>query len=148
MAGSAADNVFLDVTVTPDWDWHVTYRNTIEDVLYYAYSRSYIITGVEDTEELITTPQALSLYQNFPNPFNPLTTISFDLPYTERVKLSIYDVQGRLVKTLVDESRLAGKHAVTWNGRNNRGTKVKSGVYFLRLDTVRGAQTRKIVLIR
>jgi hypothetical protein len=148
MATSANDEVYMDVHITPDWNWHVTYRNGIEAKLYYAYAEDYIITGVEEDIEEQIIPQALMLDQNYPNPFNPVTTISFSLPSAGRVVISIYDIQGRHVKTLIDETKLAGSHSLTWDARNNRSARVASGVYFIRLTFNGTIQTRKLVLLR
>ncbi len=85
---------------------------------------------------------------NRPNPFNPKTTITFDLPETGRVKLGIYDLQGRLVKLLVEGDKEAGGHAVAWNGETASGSHAASGVYFYRLDTPGGSVSAKMVLLQ
>lgn len=88
------------------------------------------------------------LDQNFPNPFNPRTTIRFGLRSRGPVGLRIYDVSGRLVRTLVDSELEAGPHRVVWDGRNNGGSQVASGVYFCRLATGEYKKSRKIVLFK
>lgn len=100
-------------------------------------------------------PAAFQLKANFPNPFNPTTTIAFDLPNASRITLVIYDVLGRKVKTLLDARAAAGHYTVQWNGNNDAGQPVASGVYFYRLSTspseggLKGvSQTRKMMLIR
>ncbi|UCG51696.1 MAG: T9SS type A sorting domain-containing protein [Candidatus Latescibacterota bacterium] len=90
----------------------------------------------------------LELHQNHPNPFNPVTTISFTLPRKMRATLSIYNVRGQLVTTLMDDTRDAGSHEVIWNGRDARGNPVGSGVYFYRLTTGDRTFTRKMVLLK
>ncbi|MCD6380276.1 T9SS type A sorting domain-containing protein, partial [bacterium] len=87
------------------------------------------ITDVKDT------PAINKLYGNFPNPFNPTTTIKFETKVKGHISIQIYDVAGRLVNTLVNDVREAGSHTETWNGINNRGASVASGVYFYRMDT-------------
>ncbi len=94
------------------------------------------------------TPRAFVLYQNYPNPFNPSTTIRFDLPAASNTVLRIFDVTGRLVATLADGRMDAGQHTVVWNGKNNRGRIVASGVYFCRLQAGKLVATRKIVVLR
>ena len=84
----------------------------------------------------------------YPNPFNPSTTISFDLPTAGRVKLGVFNVNGALIATLLDEVREAGRHDVPWNGRDARGRTVASGVYFYRLETGTGVTTKKLMLLR
>ena len=88
------------------------------------------------------------LGQNFPNPFNPTTTIAFELKVPTRVTLRVYDVTGRLVTTLLDEERPAGDNFVPWDGRNSTGNNVGSGVYFYALQTERRTFSRKMVLIK
>jgi hypothetical protein len=91
-----------------------------------------------------------SLAQNYPNPFNPTTKISFYVPdgKVKHVSLIIYDVKGARVKTLVDETRRGGKHTVEWDGRNNAGGLVASGVYFYRLVEGDFADTKKMMLLK
>ena len=94
------------------------------------------------------TPRAVTLHQNVPNPFNPTTSIRFDLPAASRVRLTIFDVNGRLVSTLADEDMQAGTKEVTWNGLDNEGRKAASGVYFYRLSTPGQITSRKMILLR
>jgi len=91
---------------------------------------------------------AVALQQNYPNPFNPQTNIAFDLPRTGQVRLDIVDVQGRHVRTLVDESRDQGHHTVIWNGTNDAGQRVASGTYVYRLITDDLVQSRTMVLVK
>lgn len=103
-----------------------------------------IVTGVDDTPRGRT-----SLGQNFPNPFNPVTTIAFELPeQAGRVTLRVFDVEGGLVRTLVDERRRAGRNFVTWDGANDAGAQVASGVYFYHLRTSGYRETLKMVLLK
>jgi hypothetical protein len=93
-------------------------------------------------------PKDFELSQNFPNPFNPSTTIPYALPQAEKVTLVIYNVLGQKVTTLADKlPREAGYHAVIWDGRNDGGVKVASGVYFLRMQAGKFVKTRKMLLI-
>ena len=89
------------------------------------------------------------LHRNVPNPFNPATTISFTLPSPRTVDLRVYDIGGRLVRTLVDgESGSGGVNSVVWDGGDNDGRPVASGVYFYRIETGPYTESRKMVLIR
>jgi YVTN family beta-propeller protein len=89
-----------------------------------------------------------NISQNVPNPFNPETRISFTLPDAEHVRLIIYDVAGREVRRLVDRRLPADHYTVTWNGKNNRGSSVASGVYFYRIAAGKNIATKKMVLLR
>lgn len=102
------------------------------------------VTGVGDRP----AATALELHPNCPNPFNPQTTIAYTLPQAGRVSLRVYDVAGRLVRTLVDDVEEAGGHVTTWGGRDGRGVAVVSGVYFVRLESESGVRTRKMVLLK
>jgi len=104
-----------------------------------------IALGVDEDTVL---PRALVLAGNHPNPFNPATTISFAVPRTGEVQLAVYDIAGRRVATLVDGVVTAGHHEVTWQGRNDRGQNVASGVYFCRLVDGESLQTRKMLLVK
>ncbi len=93
-------------------------------------------------------PKEYALNQNFPNPFNPTTQISFDLPQAGKVDLSIYNVLGQNVRTLVSQDMEAGNHTVTWDGRSNEGTQVASGVYFYRLSAGSFNRTMKMMMLK
>ncbi len=93
-------------------------------------------------------PGQVVLHQNSPNPFNPQTTIRFELPSVMRVQLSIFDVHGRLVRTLIDEQRGAGASTAEWNGRDDKGAAVATGVYFYVLEAGGSRSQRKMVLLK
>ncbi|MBW6513477.1 MAG: T9SS type A sorting domain-containing protein [Candidatus Syntrophosphaera sp.] len=88
------------------------------------------------------------LLQNFPNPFNPETTIGFDLPQAGKTNLSIYNVKGQLVKTLVDGDLGFGRHSYLWNGTDNGGNSVSSGLYFYRLSSGGHTESRRMMLLK
>jgi hypothetical protein len=101
-----------------------------------------------DALPVIQTP-GIILHPCYPNPFNPVTTIGYDLQDPATVTLAIYDVTGKLVQTLVSsESTTAGHHEVVWKGRDQEGRVVAAGVYFYRLDARGYSETRKMVLVR
>ena len=110
----------------------------------------FSIAGVFDATGAGETPgsPALHLAQNFPNPFNPKTTIRFQLPEAGKVSLGIYDASGRLVRLIYDERMEAGDHAASWNGRDALGRPVVSGVYFARLSTPTEELSRRMVLLK
>ena len=94
------------------------------------------------------TPSAYNLAQNFPNPFNPSTTIRYDMKEKGLVRIKIYNVAGALVRTLVDDMKDTGAYSILWDGRNNAGTAVASGIYFYKMETKGFSQTRKMVMLR
>ncbi len=101
------------------------------------------VTGLGDAPALV-----LALDQNRPNPFNPRTEIRFSLPAEQHATLKIYNLEGRLVRTLVDEVLTAGAHKAVWSGQDNHGARVASGLYFYRLGTKQGILTRKMMLLK
>ncbi len=102
---------------------------------------SELITGIENNSNQM--PLRFSLDQNFPNPFNPSTVITYQLPIHSFVILKIYDVLGREVRTLVNESQHSGNHSVNFSDKN-----LSSGVYFYRLEAGIFTETKKLVLLR
>jgi hypothetical protein len=105
--------------------------------------------AIENPEQPGDTPAAaLSLLQNYPNPFNPQTTIAFSLAQSERVSLAVHDLQGRLVRTLVDEVRPAGQQQIVWDGTDDAGRRVASGTYMYRLQTADRLLTRSMVMVK
>ncbi len=95
-----------------------------------------------------TIPERFALHPNFPNPFNPNTTIRFDVAKTGRVKIQIYNVLGQLVNTLVNSEMETGKYDIQWNGKDARSVPVSSGIYICRLVTDGYVKSRKMVLVR
>ena len=100
-------------------------------------------------------PQNFALDQNFPNPFNPLTVIRYQLPVESRVKLKISNILGQEVKRLADEIQDAGYKSVVWNSTNDQGNPVASGIYFYRMEATSVndptnifSQVRKLILMR
>jgi hypothetical protein len=102
------------------------------------------LTAVEAAE----TPARFALRQNAPNPFNPRTSIEFDLPSLERVRLDVFQPGGRHVRTLVDRVMSAGRHEVTWDGRDDHGTALSSGIYLYRIQAGRHTKSRRMVLLK
>jgi hypothetical protein len=94
-------------------------------------------------------PTSYALHPNRPNPFNPVTTIGFDVPAPGgHVELVIYDVAGRVVRVLVSTRQTPGEHTATWEGQDERGNRVASGVYFVRMTASSFTRTRKLVLLK
>lgn len=117
---------------------NVTAINTVIDNLLAA-------TGVNEEP---ATPREFELKQNFPNPFNPTTRLTFTMPAAQKVSLKIYDAQGRLVQTLIDAPLSAGRHEVEWNGLNQQNEFAASGVYFYILQSGNFRATKKMILMR
>ncbi len=95
-----------------------------------------------------TLPTRFELSQNYPNPFNPTTTITLSLPQESKVSLEVYDITGRKVRTLLKEALPAGVHKISWDGRNENGEAVGSGVYIYRVVAGAFKESRKMALLR
>lgn len=93
-------------------------------------------------------PRTFVLRQNYPNPFNPQTVISYELPAADHVRLKIYNVLGQRIRTLIDRYQTEGLYSVVWDGRDDRGERVASGVYFYRLQTSDRTEIRKSLLLK
>jgi hypothetical protein len=102
-------------------------------------------TGVADPQ---AAAPLVRLAQNVPNPFRPTTSISYELAGDGRVSLRIFDVSGRVVRTLVDRHQSGSLHTIEWNGTDDRGHSVPSGVYFYLLEAPGVSETRRMVLSR
>ena len=105
-----------------------------------------IITSVNDFTDL--HPENFRLFQNFPNPFNPTTTISYNLPEDTEVNLKIYNLFGQEVRRLVNEVQPAGSKSVVWNGKDASGRFVSSGLYLYRLEAKNNVQYRKMLFLK
>jgi hypothetical protein len=105
-------------------------------------------TGIGDDRVPDTGVPGVALLPNYPNPFNPSTTIRYEVAESQPIQLAIYDVQGRLVRSLVNRVEPSGVRQVTWQGRGRDGNAVSSGIYFVRLTGEGQTVTRKIVLIK
>ncbi|MBN2069899.1 MAG: T9SS type A sorting domain-containing protein [Candidatus Krumholzibacteriota bacterium] len=126
---------------------------TWTDNRYPATSQSDIYAGRayfngSTDAEIPDLPAAGYLSQNFPNPFNPVTTIEFGLERDSHLSLSIYDAAGRIIRKIVDEGRPAGHYAEAWDGKDANGNAVASGVYFFKLETETLKRSRKMILLR
>jgi len=132
------------------------YVNLREDSLYTFtpaadISKFTVLVGkAEAIKEQLESipPKELSLGQNYPNPFNPLTAIPVSVPITTEVKLKVYDVLGKEVKTLYSGSLTPGRHFFHWDGRDERRNALATGVYFYRLQAASLVQTKKLILLR
>lgn len=113
---------------------------------YHCYD-SDVSVGVRDDEHS-PLPESVKLGQNFPNPFNPTTEISFSVPKAGHVTLTVFNILGQKLATLVDQELSAGEHSVIWDGRNEKGETAASGVYFYSLQTAEASESRKMLLVK
>lgn len=137
-------------TVDSGWSWAAGFWYKVAAVDIHGNESLYAVFGPDMVtgDDPMPLPDATFLAQNFPNPFNPITNIRFGLKEQGHMSLRIYDAAGRLIITLIDESRPAGNYNAEWNGRDKNGSIVASGVYFYRLSAEEFVQTKKMVLLR
>ena len=131
-------------------------RRFIDSHVQPGVQYSYVLAvvkqdGSEVLSRVVTAKikiQTLVLEQNYPNPFNPSTTISYTLPDRMRVRLAVYNLEGRLVKMLVNKTMGSGLKTVSWDGADANGNPVASGVYFYQLNAGGRVLTRKMILLK
>lgn len=143
------NNMISSIPHPNDYYWmQIKTSGMITDatVSYNEIKYSDIVSAIGETSILI--PDNFVLHQNFPNPFNPTTTIQYEIPQNTNVLLKIYNILGEEVKTLVNEYQSAGKKTTRWNGTNNFNIPVGSGVYFYRMNSEKISLTKKLMLVR
>ena len=133
------------IVIFPDFDLA---GRTQDNICYFdniSFSPSNSV-GVDNRSE--TLPQGFALEQNFPNPFNPFTTLRYDLPEDALVNITIYDMMGRVVSNLVSSQQRAGYKSIQWNATNDAGSPVSAGIYLYMIQAGDFRQTRKMVLLK
>ena len=140
----------LDLSIgTNLLSWSVFVSDGIDTVLSDDSTR-YLTLAIEQLGNELSAlqPNRFSLHQNYPNPFNPVTKITFELAKSEFVSLNVYDVNGNLVKNLINREKVPGEYDVNWDGTNNAKENVAGGVYFYRIDTDSYSSTKKMILLK
>ena len=129
------------------WSVFVTDRM---DTVFSDPTTRYLTLSLDQlgTEFPKIQPERFSLHQNYPNPFNPVTKITFELAKSEFVSLNVYDVNGNLVKNLINRVKVPGEYDVNWDGTNKAKENVAGGVYFYRIDTDSYSSTKKMILLK
>jgi hypothetical protein len=144
LVGSSTEETYLDPIGTGTWYYRVTavdvHGNEGEG------SAELEVTNLTAVPEVM--PEVFALHTNRPNPFNPRTIIGFDLPEERFVTLTVYALDGRRIATLVQESLPAGRHEVAWQGRDDLGRSVATGLYAYRIEAGDFRQTKKMILLR
>ena len=112
----------------------------------------YLIRTIPDIENATASiqelPSSFYLHNNYPNPFNPVTTLRYDLPEDAVVNITIYDMLGRVVSNLVSSQQNAGYKSIQWNATNNAGQPVSAGLYLYTIQAGKFRQTKKMVLLK
>lgn len=140
------DKIALNILYT---DLYGKSGNRAETFDTYSFT-TFTFGSPTDIDDNATTqlPEEFLLQQNYPNPFNPVTTITYAIPQESHVKLVVYDLLGREVATLINNQQNAGNHTIQWNGTNNSGNNVSSGIYIYKLETDSFNDAKKMILLR
>jgi hypothetical protein len=147
---SVFDEIYAAQSMLAAIEWDVSVSDGVEEVmaengpLTVGINASDAVLSID--EELL--PDKFALHQNYPNPFNPITTLRYDLPKNSLVNIIIYDLLGRQVKTLVNQTQNAGFKSIIWNATNDYGKPVSAGVYLYQIQAGEFVQTRKMVLLK
>ena len=140
-------NTFTDIDV--EWDTEYFYRVSANVGYYTDYSNTVSLTLESlDIKSSSNLPESFIVHQNFPNPFNPVTNLSYQLPKEGNVQVVIYDMAGRIVKNLILEHQNAGYKTIKWNATNNNGQSVSAGVYVYTVSTRDIKQSRKMLFLK
>ena len=128
-----------------DWvadsvDYTDAFFNSMDDCI-----ETCVLVSNDESNQL---PTAFSLYNNYPNPFNPMTTIRYNLPEDALVNITIYDMMGRVVKTLINDQQTTGYRSLQWNATNDNGAPVSAGLYLYTIEAGQFRQTNKMVLLK
>ena len=128
-----------------DWvadsvDYTAAFFNSMDDCIEACFLAS--------NDEINQLPYAFNLYNNYPNPFNPVTTLRYDLPEDALVNITIYDIMGRIVRTLINSQQNAGFKSIQWNSTNDAGSPLSAGLYLYKIQADNLVQTRKMVLLK
>jgi hypothetical protein len=141
------DNYYTDSNL----EWNTEYFYRVSAFIGYWTDYSNVVSVIleyVDVSPDADIPISYKIHQNYPNPFNPVTTLRYDLPEDAMVTITIYDVMGRKVISLVNSRRTAGYHSVQWNAMNDLGQAVSAGMYVYTIQAGEFRQIRKMVLLK
>jgi len=130
--------------------WNIDYVVEVSDEEFTVISQAgeFVLNNTLLSTDSKIIPEVFALHQNYPNPFNPVTSLRYDLPEDGLVNITIYDMMGRIVKTLVNSSQTAGYKSISWNAANDRNESVSAGLYLYRIQAGEFRQTKKMVLLK
>jgi hypothetical protein len=132
----------------PRWNIDYTIQATDREYTVISEQGEFVFDNASLSIDGEITPGVFALHQNYPNPFNPTTSLRYDLPNDGLVNITIYNMMGRIVKTLVNGSQTAGFKSVQWNATNNQGEPVSAAVYLYTIQAGEFRQTKKMVLLK
>ncbi len=147
---SVFDEIYAAQAMLAGIEWDVSVSDGVAEVLA---ENGPLTVGVNASDAVLSIneellPEVYALHQNYPNPFNPITTLRYDLPEQSMVNIIIYDLLGRQVRTLINQTQDAGFKSVIWDATNDYGKPVSAGVYLYKIQAGEFVQTRKMVLLK
>ena len=135
-----------DLFIT-DFNGELVYRENITSGIPDSLENFIISLNQLSISESII-PKAISLYQNFPNPFNPATNIKYQINKPDNIKLTVYNLKGEVIRNLISKNEKAGFNVISWNGKDNYGAKVSSGTYIYTIKTPEFSDSKKMILLK
>ena len=147
---SVFDEIFAAQAMFGEIEWDVSVRDSMVEV---TSENGALTLGVNASAAVLSIngellPEVFSLHQNYPNPFNPVTKLRYDLPENGHVNITIYDMLGREVKTLINQAQDAGYRSLIWDATNDYGKPVSAGIYLYQIQAGEYMQTKKMVLLK
>ena len=146
--GLDTTHTLTNLTIGTTYYISVTCYDNSGEESWYSREIEVIPGGVGVDENVLPLHKSFYLSQNYPNPFNPKTTISFSIPKESKVEISIYNIKGQKVSTLAKRDFEKGIHRVTWDGKDNIGKLVSSGIYFYKMETDNFSEIKKAILLK
>jgi hypothetical protein len=128
--------------------WYIKSIDEGDSIVVSDFGQFFLKRAVLNADDENMIPDVFALHQNYPNPFNPVTTLRYDLPENGHVNITIYDMLGRQVKTLINQTQDAGYRSVIWNATNDYGKPVSAGIYLYQIQTGEYIRTKKMVLLK
>jgi M6 family metalloprotease-like protein len=147
---SVFDEIFAAQAMFGEIEWDVSVRDSMVEV---TSENGALTLGVNASAAVLSingelSPEVFSLHQNYPNPFNPVTKLRYDLPENGHVNITIYDMLGREVKTLINQTQDAGYRSVIWDATNDYGKPISAGIYLYQIQAGEYMRTKKMVLLK
>ena len=142
-----SNNFFEDDQLEYDTEYFYRVAYFADELSEYSDTLSIVLQQLDNDSD-VQYPSSFKLYSNYPNPFNPTTEIRYSILEDTFVSITIYDVQGRSVKSLVNQNQDAGIYLTNWNAKNEQGVLVPAGMYFYSIQTKNFNQTKKMVLLK
>ena len=132
----------------PRWNMEYAVEASDEEFTIVSEEGAFVLENTSLSIGAGAVPEAFALHQNYPNPFNPVTSLRYDLPEDGLVNITVYDMIGRIVKTLVNSPQTAGYKSIIWDATNNRNEPISAGLYLYTIHAGKFRDTRKMLLLK